>query len=76
MDTGKGIKKKERESVFEPFITGFDSDLDFALGTGLGLPLIRDILMEYDGTMEFVDPKDEWKTCALIRIPKGDYKLV
>ncbi|MFW9888599.1 MAG: sensor histidine kinase [Candidatus Thorarchaeota archaeon] len=71
MDNGKGIKKKDRESVFEPFETGFDSDLDFALGTGLGLPLIRDILVEYEGTIEFVDPEDGWKTCALIKIPKG-----
>jgi len=70
MDNGKGVKKSERDSVFTPFESGFESDLDFALGTGLGLPLIRDILEEYDSTIEFVDPEGEWKTCALVRIPK------
>ena len=47
-DTGSGIPKAQLEKIFEPFFTTKDADK----GTGLGLPVVREIVASYGGTVE------------------------
>jgi len=49
-DTGPGIDPAIRERIFEPFVTGKSH------GTGLGLALTREIIVEHGGTIHAVSP--------------------
>ena len=49
-DTGGGISPEQLERIFEPFFTTKDSDK----GTGLGLPVAREIVESYGGTLTCV----------------------
>ncbi len=44
-DTGTGIPSDQLEKIFEPFYTTKGD------GTGLGLPVVREIVMSYGGTL-------------------------
>jgi signal transduction histidine kinase len=46
IDSGPGIPEEVQEKIFEPFFTTKEN------GTGLGLPICRQILMELGGTIE------------------------
>ncbi len=46
-DNGKGISKADRTKIFEPKFTTKNS------GMGLGLPMIKNIVKAYDGSVEF-----------------------
>ncbi|SMP32534.1 PAS domain S-box-containing protein [Laceyella tengchongensis] len=46
IDSGSGIPEEVQEKIFEPFFTTKEN------GTGLGLPICRQILMELGGTIE------------------------
>jgi len=47
-DTGKGITENNLQKIFEPFFT----TKPIGVGTGLGLPICREILRRYQGTLE------------------------
>ena len=44
-DTGCGIEKKELERIFEPYITSKEK------GTGVGLAIVRRIVMDHSGSI-------------------------
>ena len=46
-DNGKGISKEDEERIFEPKFTTKSS------GMGLGLPMVKNIVEAYEGTIEF-----------------------
>ena len=46
-DNGKGVSKEDRTKIFEPKFTTKSS------GMGLGLPMIKNIVKAYNGTIEF-----------------------
>ena len=46
-DTGPGIPPDVLEKIFEPFFTTKGDE-----GTGLGLPVVREIVMSYGGTVD------------------------
>ena len=47
-DTGEGIAAEHLDRIFEPFFTTKGPDQ----GTGLGLPVVRDIVTSYGGTID------------------------
>lgn len=61
-DTGRGIKKKYREKLFEPFYTTKTK------GSGLGLYLCRRIIHDHQGTINIVDDS-EFPMNIEIKIP-------
>jgi signal transduction histidine kinase len=50
-DTGTGIAEADRQRVFEAFAQAGDSLTDKPRGTGLGLPISREIVEEHGGRM-------------------------
>jgi signal transduction histidine kinase len=50
-DTGTGIPAEDRERVFEAFAQSGDPLTDKPRGTGLGLPISREIVVEHGGRM-------------------------
>jgi signal transduction histidine kinase len=50
-DTGTGIPEADRERVFEAFAQSGDALVDKPRGTGLGLPISREIVEEHGGRM-------------------------
>jgi signal transduction histidine kinase len=71
LDTGKGLEKEKWIEVFSPFVSYSEPDLRFGTGTGLGLKIVRDIIMSYNGTIKFIEPPADWKTCIEIKLPIG-----
>ncbi len=49
IDTGIGIAKTEQEKIFEKFKQGGDTLTDKPRGTGLGLPICRQIVAHHGG---------------------------
>lgn len=76
-DNGKGILIKEREEIFEPFVTTNKTSDDVIYGHGLGLTIVREILKKYRGTIE-VAPTGYFRpgTTFLIKIPTERVKMV
>lgn len=76
-DNGDGIADKDKEYVFDAFFTtskpvSFDSPSNEQLiGTGLGLKIIKDIVLGNKGTISIVEPSQGYTTCFKITIPKN-----
>jgi two-component system nitrogen regulation sensor histidine kinase NtrY len=51
-DTGVGLPKHGRSRLLEPYVT------TRARGSGLGLPIVRKIVEQHNGTIELMDRKD------------------
>ncbi len=67
-DTGPGIPKECRESVFQPFFR-VDKSRSRALGgIGLGLSLVWEIVRLHNGTVQ-LDESDETGTVVAVRLP-------
>jgi signal transduction histidine kinase len=62
-DNGDGIRREDAEMVFEPKFTTKSS------GMGLGLPMVRNILEAYNGSISFVS--EQGKTVFSVVLPKG-----
>jgi signal transduction histidine kinase len=50
-DTGAGISETDQERVFEPFAQATDGRADHPHGTGLGLPICREIIEHHGGRL-------------------------
>ncbi len=51
-DNGPGISPQEREAIFEPFYRALGNEVD---GTGLGLPIVREIAHKHGATVRVDD---------------------
>lgn len=75
-DNGDGIPLENRSRVFNAFFTtstpaGFDAPRNEQLvGSGLGLKIVKDIIMSYKGRISIIDPTDGFSTCVRIEIPR------
>jgi signal transduction histidine kinase len=50
-DTGRGIAESDQEKVFEPFAQATDGTGTHPRGTGLGLPICREIIEHHGGRL-------------------------
>lgn len=71
LDTGRGVPSERREEIFKPFVSDSEPDLLFGEGTGLGLTIVRNTVDTYGGTVNFIDPPENWKTCVEIVLPES-----
>jgi two-component system sensor histidine kinase TctE len=53
-DTGPGIPESERELVFQPFYRSLDTNVD---GSGLGLPIVREIVRQHKAEIAIEDAR-------------------
>lgn len=65
-DTGNGIAPDQLDKVFEPFYTTKD------IGTGLGLPISKQIIEEHGGSIRYVE-KETPGANFLITLPLNGY---
>ena len=66
MDTGAGVEPALRSRIFEPFVTGK------AGGTGLGLALTQQIVVDHGGTLRLEDRTDGASGALFrLRLPGG-----
>ncbi len=80
-DTGDGISPEDEDRIFDEFYTttsqnSLDS-LDYKNqieGTGLGLKIVKDIVLSYKGNIMVVSPKQHYSTCIRVEIPKANDK--
>jgi PAS domain S-box-containing protein len=61
-DNGIGLDGVETDKIFEPFFT------TRAQGTGLGLAIVRQIVDQYQGSIDLKQTEDG-KTCATVMLP-------
>lgn len=64
-DNGKGIEKKDASKIFEPKFTTKSS------GMGLGLPMVKNIVEAYNGSISFTSGQEE-KTVFSVSLPKDN----
>ena len=70
-NTGQAIDLSEAERWFRPFeSTTTEVNEVLGQGMGLGLPIVRRILDEYGGSVEFIQPEPQFATTLLVRIPE------
>jgi len=67
-DNGIGFDNKLSDKLFEPFFT------TRAKGTGLGLPIVKRIVNQHQGTVNLVH-SDNGGTCAIVILPTGPVQL-
>jgi two-component system, NtrC family, sensor kinase len=65
-DNGEGIREEDRGRVFEPFFTTKPA----GRGTGLGLPVVRNIVLAHGGDITF-ESRPGGGTTFLVSIPLG-----
>ncbi len=63
-DTGKGMGKEERERMFEPFYSGFDT------GKGIGMAVVRRIVDDYNGKIHVFSTPNKGSE-IVIALPEG-----
>ena len=73
MDNGDGIKEEYRERIFDTFFTtsvptSVGSIYDDLVGSGLGLKIIKDIIVSYRGDIFVDEPEAGYNTCFRIEI--------
>jgi len=63
-DTGKGMGKEERERMFEPFYSGFDT------GKGIGMAVVRRIVDDYNGKIHVFSAPNKGSEIVIV-LPEG-----
>lgn len=73
IDDGIGIAEEHKSRIFNAFFTTSNVSVDEeeVTGTGLGLKIVRDILLDYNGDIYLSEVEGEYKTCFTIEIPEA-----
>lgn len=69
-DDGPGLSADERERVFERFTRLDDARGRSLGGTGLGLPIARELVTRAGGTLSFADAPPPWSLQAVVTLPR------
>jgi len=67
-DQGSGIPEAERSRIFEPFFQGSHQPDSAIKGSGLGLSIVREYLLDAGGRIEVID-RAPWSTCFRLTWP-------
>jgi signal transduction histidine kinase len=70
-DDGPGIAEADRERVFERFTRLDDARARDFGGTGLGLPIVRELARRAGGEVVLSDGTPPWRLQAVLRLPRG-----
>lgn len=76
-DDGPGIKESVRQFIFEPFVSEYEGDGkgdDSLYGSGLGLPIVKETLESYAGSIEIGESEFGSGANFLIKIPWQNIK--
>ena len=68
-DDGPGIPPEDRERVFERFTRLDDARGRNSGGAGLGLAIVRELVIRAGGTVAFTAAQPPWNTRAELRLP-------
>jgi len=63
IDNGPGVANSQAEKLFDPFYT------TRAKGTGLGLPIVKRIVDQHNGTVQLFQVKQGNGTCSYVVLP-------
>ena len=70
-DDGPGLPPAERERVFERFARRDDARSRDVGGSGLGLPITRELLTRAGGTVRLVAEPAPWSLAAVAELPRA-----
>ncbi|MDD5295897.1 MAG: sensor histidine kinase [Rhodocyclaceae bacterium] len=70
-DNGPGIPREDQGMIFEKFRQGGDSLTGKPQGTGLGLPISRQIMEHFGGRL-WVDSEPGEGACFILELPRAD----
>ncbi|AKH21027.1 sensor histidine kinase [Sedimenticola thiotaurini] len=73
-DNGPGIEPGQEEAIFEKFQSGDSSSAGNPMGTGLGLPISRQIIQHFGGRL-WAESHPEKGAIFSFRMPKGSQRL-
>jgi signal transduction histidine kinase len=74
-DNGTGISEKNKDNIFDPFFTTYmpftnsESGLNEVTGTGLGLYILKQIIVSRNGKIWVDNPINGYRTCITIQLP-------
>lgn len=77
-DTGDGIDEAIRDEIFAPFVTtqfaapSIASEVRHAVGTGLGLWILSQIVAKLGGEVSVIEPPNGFSTCFEVLIPSEE----
>jgi len=67
-DQGRGIPEAEQSQIFEPFFQGAHQPDSAIRGSGLGLSIVREYLLDAGGQIEVI-ARPPWTTCFRLTWP-------
>ncbi|MBT9591734.1 MAG: HAMP domain-containing histidine kinase [Thiobacillus sp.] len=67
-DQGRGIPEAERSPIFEPFFQGAHQPDSAIKGSGLGLSIVREYMLDAGGHIEVI-ARPPWTTCFRLTWP-------
>lgn len=74
-DNGPGIPEQDLKDVFKPFYRGNSYNNMHTKGSGLGLPIVQNIIRKHLGTITLTRSKKEGGLMVVISIPKTPNNL-
>ncbi|MGH8444064.1 MAG: sensor histidine kinase, partial [Solimonas sp.] len=54
-DYGRGVRDAEKQRIFEPFVRGGEAEEQGIRGTGVGLSIVREVMLAHGGTVGVED---------------------